>query len=851
MSFPIQCACGTVLNVKPEFAGRKIRCSQCQQIIVVPHPPQRQRESAVHATLYQPAPTYRPAQRLPATSWKKKTGSNNMGVILGGFAFIGVLTIGLLVIVLSLTKKHDFGAEHAANDDAQAELQSARDAVAANQTDAATEAKRSSYLQQSLSGAKTARPVFGDSSATDVSNKGASSKPAKFDNLASSSNASPFTSNSSISSNSSSSSNEANSSDAATNAFSGSSSASVPRETMKLVDLIEMVEPSVVRIDVTGAEGESIGSGVYVDTNGLIVTNFHVVQGASSVQITNQDDQSCACPGFLYADPKKDLAVISIDPKALPLLPMRIARDLPRKGEEVAAFGAPMGFSFSATSGTVSSIRTGADIRSVFQNQAGIDIYSALGYSEQTNWIQMTASISGGNSGGPLSNMRGELIGINTFTNPAGQNLNFASTFEEVQMVIAEAKRLKVKSFYELPRHSIAIEFPATPSGREVASGDGGRPDQTPGHRGSGQNNPNPFSGGGTVVFEGPRVLTPEEREARNMSSTGTMEIVDPKEGQMFAADSEPEVVRSFSTGDSAIVDVSLSASEKYLAVTSLDGSVYVFDNTQQGKLLYQIESKYRLIRKAVFSNRPEQLITARDGGRDESVHIRDPETGKALNALEGHVSRKILALAASSDARSVFVKGDNILISNFWRINAIDDSVQNMLVVPRVPGFMGDLLSERCATFSPDNRILWIGAAEGWVASLSGAGAELNTTGAMRISNYSILDIAVLPDGDSLVTAGADGQARLVNVSNKKWKIHDLGSAINGELFGVCVSSHGKQAATTSADGKIRIYEIQGRNLKKTITLPTICASVKFFGKDQFVVAGCKDGKVRIYRVD
>ncbi len=214
-----------------------------------------------------------------------------------------------------------------------------------------------------------------------------------------------------------------------------------------MADLIQLVEPSIVRIKVMLADGsELIGSGFFIDQEGKIVTNNHVVRNAAKVTVETVDNKKTDSIGFLVANPKKDLAIIQVDPAALNIVPIAVASDLPRKGEKVAAFGAPQGFGFSETAGIVSSIRHGKEVSETLSElNPDLDIYGNHGFDIDMNWIQHSAAISGGNSGGPLVNMRGQLVGVNTWTHPGGQNLNFASTMNEVESVFLERKGMILK----------------------------------------------------------------------------------------------------------------------------------------------------------------------------------------------------------------------------------------------------------------------------------------------------------------------------------------------------------------------------------------------------------------------
>ncbi|MBI3839532.1 MAG: trypsin-like peptidase domain-containing protein [Planctomycetia bacterium] len=195
-----------------------------------------------------------------------------------------------------------------------------------------------------------------------------------------------------------------------------------------LADVVEKVEPAVVRINT----GDGIGSGVVVDGKGLVITNYHVVDQAKEATATFRDGKSVAVEGYLAADSGRDLALLQLKADKEPYPTIVIAAALPRKGERVAALGAPLGFSFSASEGIVSAVRSGQEVNQVIE--AGDS--SEFSHEPKSTWIQTTAAISGGNSGGPLVDMQGQLLGLNTFCFTGGQNLNFAISAVDIKQLL-------------------------------------------------------------------------------------------------------------------------------------------------------------------------------------------------------------------------------------------------------------------------------------------------------------------------------------------------------------------------------------------------------------------------------
>ncbi len=235
------------------------------------------------------------------------------------------------------------------------------------------------------------------------------------------------------------------------------SSAARAQAVVDLSTLIKEAKPSVAYIELY-VKGKKIssGSGFVINEEGLIGTNYHVIEGAKEIKVSFPSHEKLKgkafkAKGFVGFVKTKDLALIKIDPpKDAELRPMPMAKERPSQGETVVAIGAPLGLSDTVTNGIVSSVRSGDDLRKLLK-RGDVDSYKDhLGYDTEATWIQTTAPISGGNSGGPLINIRGEVVGINTFQNQMGQNLNFAICIQHMKKFIDKAG-MNVQSFANLP----------------------------------------------------------------------------------------------------------------------------------------------------------------------------------------------------------------------------------------------------------------------------------------------------------------------------------------------------------------------------------------------------------------
>ena len=201
-------------------------------------------------------------------------------------------------------------------------------------------------------------------------------------------------------------------------------------------EIFDKISPAVVEINAFEPSGKyySLGSGFFIDDTGRLVTNYHVIEGTNAGEVTLADGSRRSILSVLGYDKALDLAVLQIDIEGNSYLAIS---DRPvTTGETIYALGSSQGLTSTFSSGIVSTASREVD---------GV------------NCIQITAPISQGNSGGPLVDPYGEVVGVNSMTLVTGQNLNFAIDIHELDKLTLDNARTLAEVY--------ALEYPDGESG--------------------------------------------------------------------------------------------------------------------------------------------------------------------------------------------------------------------------------------------------------------------------------------------------------------------------------------------------------------------------------------------------
>ncbi|HOW57867.1 MAG TPA: S1C family serine protease, partial [Smithellaceae bacterium] len=179
-----------------------------------------------------------------------------------------------------------------------------------------------------------------------------------------------------------------------------------PRQ-LSVSDIVKKNVRSVIVVKTT----HGMGSGFFLNEQGHIITNKHVLSSAGNATIKTAAGNVYRISGILAEDQVGDLVIAATDTPSSEIFPVVMNGAIPEIGEKVLVIGNPLGLEMTVTDGIVSAVRTS---------------------QQSVNYIQVTAPISAGNSGCPLLNMRGEVIGVATFQYRQGQNLNFCVAADRV-----------------------------------------------------------------------------------------------------------------------------------------------------------------------------------------------------------------------------------------------------------------------------------------------------------------------------------------------------------------------------------------------------------------------------------
>ncbi len=183
-------------------------------------------------------------------------------------------------------------------------------------------------------------------------------------------------------------------------------------------ELADMLLRTTVLVRVDAGEKTGTGSGFFINQKGDILTNYHVVDGVGRILVTFYDGGK-SWAKIRGVDKDRDMALLALDspPRDVPLLPRSLTR--PKQGESILVAGAPRGYDNTLSNGIVAAVRD----------------------MDSSTFVQITAPISPGSSGGPVMNMKGEIIAMSTKFRVDAQNLNFAVASVIFNDFIAYAER--------------------------------------------------------------------------------------------------------------------------------------------------------------------------------------------------------------------------------------------------------------------------------------------------------------------------------------------------------------------------------------------------------------------------
>ena len=206
--------------------------------------------------------------------------------------------------------------------------------------------------------------------------------------------------------------------------FSGCSNSIVPLRTMwQLNDTISSSPKSVVTVLAFDIDDSitAMGTGFFIDRQGTLVTNYHVLEGAYSAKVKTAEGDTFPIGTVIAHDQLVDLIKVRVEIPNNRFTPIALAVDEPNVADRVVVIGSPMGLDQTISEGIISAVRV---------------------HPTNGNIYQLTGPISQGSSGSPVLNNRGKVIGVITFQSAKGQNLNFAVSVKALQMLLHESTEM-------------------------------------------------------------------------------------------------------------------------------------------------------------------------------------------------------------------------------------------------------------------------------------------------------------------------------------------------------------------------------------------------------------------------
>ncbi len=272
--------------------------------------------------------------------------------------------------------------------------------------------------------------------------------------------------------------------------------------TLSATQIYQQDSPGVISIKAVTSQGEDSGTGIVLNEQGLILTNAHVINGASSITVSPGGSSSTTRSATLVGEEaNSDLALIRVDPSGLGLKPLKlVSSSSVQVGNSVFAIGNPYGLNETLTRGIVSAL--GREI-------------SAPDGAKINSVIQTDAALNPGNSGGPLLNAQGDVIGVNSQiasdaasvggSQPGSTGVGFAISSETAARAIKAIEAGKGVSAAAATQSQTQ-----SGSGSEAQSPYGGASPQTPGEEGEQQQRREAGgeAGGGVGSGESPRTET-------------------------------------------------------------------------------------------------------------------------------------------------------------------------------------------------------------------------------------------------------------------------------------------------------------------------------------------------------